>query len=392
MSAMYRLFLATSAVVVITIAALLNPIIGYTQEDRNNHTIGRKDDTDQLRRLALKILDTRHPPYSLHAEIANLAQLLDSCATVRSDPSKDISDGETHTKNGLALSPVMAAMCVQDFARTVVFIRGLHAAIQDSLNQSLGRPTRVLYAGCGPYAVLAVPSMTVFSPQEVKFTILDIHPPSVDSARSVVNTLGLAEYVTSYEVVDAMHYQVQRDETPDVTVMEIMNACLEKEPQVAITRHLLDQAPQTILVPESVRVDAYLVDPSKEFTFVEPQQTATNSDRDRIFLGMVFELSRETVKLWKSENNALLPAASIQIPDRLENRYSPMLFTKIQVYKDHRLKEYDSGLTIPRVFPYNGPIRGGDTLKFYYRLGSHPALICDSVEQFSRKRAEAEKE
>jgi predicted RNA methylase len=305
---------------------------------------------------------------------------LDCCATVRIDTPKDISDGETRTKSGLALSPVMAAMCVQDFARTVVFIRGLHAAVQDTRNQSLDRPTRVLYAGCGPYAVLAVPSMAVFSPQDVKFTILDIHPPSVDSARSVVDTLGLDEHVMSYEVIDAMHYQVQPDKTPDITVMEIMNACLEKEPQVAITRHLLDQAPQMILVPESVRVDAYLVDPSKEFTLVDPQSRLTNTDRDRIFLGTVFELSRETVKLWRSENNALLPAASIQIPDRLENRYSPMLFTNIQVYKDHRLKEHDSGLTMPRVFPYNGPIRRGDTLKFYYRLGSHPALICDSVE------------
>ena len=388
MNVMCRRFFATSVAAAIAIAVLLNPIIGNAQEGRKNHTIERKPDADRLRRLALKILDTRHPPYSLHAEVAKLAQLLDGCATVRIDPSKDISDGETRTKNGLALSPVMAAMCVQDFARTVVFIRGLHAAVQDSRNRSLGRPTRVLYVGCGPYAVLAVPLMAVFSPQDVRFTLLDIHPPSVDSTRSVVNTLGLSEYVTSYEVIDAMRYQVRRDETPDVTVMEIMNACLEKEPQVAITRHLLDQAPRTILVPESVRVDAYLVDVSKEFTVFDPQRTVTNSDRDRIFLGMVFELSRETVKLWRSESNTRLPAASIQIPDPLKNRYTPMFFTTIRVYKNHRLKEYDSGLTTPRILQSNSPLRGGDTIKFYYRLGSHPVLRCDSVEQYDRKSAE----
>jgi hypothetical protein len=170
MSAMYRLLFTTISVMVIATVTLLNPIIGYTQEDRNHHTIGRKDYTDQLRRLTLKILDPQHPPYSLHPEIAKLAQLLDCCATVRIDTPKDISDGETRTKSGLALSPVMAAMCVQDFARTVVFIRG-------------------------QYAVLAVPSMAVFSPQEVKFTILDIHPPSekirlwLDNAKSLPTKL-----------------------------------------------------------------------------------------------------------------------------------------------------------------------------------------------------------
>jgi predicted RNA methylase len=388
MGVMRRLIFVASVAVAIAIVVLLNPPMGNTQEGGKNHTIGKTPDTARLRQLALKILDTRHPPHSLRPEVTKLAQLLDSCATVKHDKSKDISDGETLTKNGLAISPVMAAMCVQDFARTVVFIRGLHSAIQDSRSRFLDRQTRVLYAGCGPYAILAVPSMAVFSPQDVRFTILDIHKPSVESAKSVVNTLGLAEYVASYEVIDAMHYQVRRDEKPDVTVMEIMNACLEKEPQVAVTRHLFDQAPRMIIVPESVRVDANLVDVSKEFTFVDPQRTVTDSDRDRIFLGMVFELSRETVKLWKSEGNARLPAASIKIPDPLEKRYSPMLFTTIRVYKEHRLKEYDSGLTVPRPFPRNGPIRGGDTLKFYYRLGSHPALMYDSVGQSGRKSME----
>jgi len=370
------------------IATLLNPMTGYTQEGRQDHTSERKPGPDQLRHLARKILDSHHPPYSLYAEVAELAQLLDSCATVRIDPSRDISDGETHTENGLALSPVMAAMCVQDFVRTVVFIRGLHTAIQTSRNRSLGRPTRVLYVGCGPYAVLAIPSMTVFPPQDVEFTLLDIHPPSIDSARSVVKTFGLTQYVRRYEITDAKRYQILRDEPPDVTVMEIMNACLEKEPQVAITRHLLRQAPQTILVPESIRIDAYLVDTSKEFTFVEPQQAGGRSKKDRIPLGRVFELSRETVKMWNSCGNTRLPAASVQIPDPLERHYTPMLFTTIQVFRNHYLKAYDSGLTTPRILPSPRPLQGGDILKFSYRLGSHPALRCDSIASTRQQRSD----
>jgi hypothetical protein len=361
----------------IALVCACHPMTASAPEDRECHTGVKQSDGERLKRLALKILDARYPPYSLKNEITDLTRLLDDCATVRFDPYQDISTGETRTENGLALSPVMAAMCVQDIARTVVFMRGLHAAIQDCRNRSLDRPTRVLYVGCGPYAVLALPSMAVFSPQEVRFTLLDIHAPSIDSARSVVNAFALGEYVASYEIMDAKRYHVPKGQSPDVTIMEIMNAGLEKEPQVAITRHLLSQVPNTVIVPESVRVDAYLVDVSKEFSFVDPRRTTDTTGRDRFFLGKIFELSRKTVTLWKNEGNARLPAASIKMPDPLEDRYTPMFFTTIQVYGTHCLKDYDSGLTIPRPMPINKPLRGADVVRFYYRLGSHPALICE---------------
>jgi hypothetical protein len=305
---------------------------------------------------------------------------------VRIDPSKELSEGETLTDNGLALSPAMAAMCAADSARTVVFIRGLHAAIQNDRNRSLGRPTRVLYAGCGPYATLAVPLMALFPPQELTFTVLDIHERSIESAKAVVNALGLEESVTSYEVVDALCYQVRPDQPPDIIVLEIMNACLEKEPQVAITRHLIDQAPQATLVPTLVRVDANLVDPAKEFS--HPPQRVPTPDRDRLRVGTVFELSAETVKQWKRESTTRLPVATLRLPNVFEERFSLMFFTTIQVYKEHRLREYDTGLTAGRIAPVDGRITGGDAVSFYYRLGHHPALVCDSVRHPGRTSEE----
>lgn len=333
------------------------------------------DDKECVRRLALEILDVRHPPHSLGPEVAELVRLLRSSAPFQIDPNRDIGTGETRSEHGLAVSPTMAAMCAEDLARTVVFLRGLHAAIQDLRQHSADRPTRVLYCGCGPYALLAVPLMAVASLDEVRFTLLDMHEQSVDSARSLISKLGYSDYVTSYEVTDGGRYQIQPDEPPNIIVMEIMNACLAKEPQVAITRHLLGQAPQARLVPESVRIEARLVDLSQEFNGIDQQQRT----RDRVPLGTVFELSAATVRAWSNLGNDRLPASSIEIPGTLEDRYQPMLFTLVQTYGDQCLSDYDSGLTIPRPIPFAGPLKGGGRIDFHYQLGPHPALVCDQA-------------
>ena len=70
--------------------------------------------------------------------------------------------------------------------------------------------------------------------------------------------------------------------------MELMNACLEKEPQVAITRHLLQQAPSAIIVPQSINIDANLIDAAQEFA---GNVSGQKKQRERIFLGKLFELS-----------------------------------------------------------------------------------------------------
>ena len=51
-----------------------------------------------------------------------------------------------------------------------------------------------------------------------------------------------------------------------------------------------------------------------------------------------------------------------------------MLFTNIKVYEGHVLKDYDSGLTCPRVLSIDAAIKPGDTLQFHYELGSRPRL------------------
>lgn len=276
--------------------------------------------------------------------------------------------------DGVALSPTLAAMCADDFVRTIEFIRGTHAAIQDVRLRYPDRPARVLYAGCGPYATLAVPLMAVFSPREVRFALVDVHAESIASARSIVDALEFADFVEECETADATVYRVRLERPPDVLLVEIMQACLEAEPQVAVSRHLLRQAPDAILIPEEVRVDLLLVDVSREFGSERPHPSGRDLRPDRIAAGSAFVVNRAAISSWESISGNRLPGSTLRIPDSVAGRHQPMLFTHIRVYRDHGLEEYDSGLTCPRLCSSPGAIQSGDTIQFRYELGVQPGL------------------
>jgi hypothetical protein len=143
---------------------------------------------------------------------------------------------------------------------------------------------------------------------------------------------------------------------------------------VAITRHLLQQAPEAILIPEEVRIDLAFVDLAREFSGDPQGRGLASVQRDRVFVGTVFVLNRETLRSWARQDGMRLPAATVRMPDPLEQRYQPLLFTTIRVYRDHVLEDYDSGLTCPRPPAIEGLFRPGDTIQFYYELGDRPRL------------------
>ena len=329
---------------------------------------------EQLRKATATVLDRNQSAHTLRPEVIEITTVLASSQAVWASSQQDISRGETQTSNGLALSPTMAAMCAEDYVRTIAFIRGIHAAIVDVRNRLPDRPARVLYAGCGPYATLAVPLMTLFSPAELTFTLLDIHPESIKSAKSIVDTLCLSDSVERFETVDAGSYRVNPDQAPDIILVEVMQACLESEPQVAITRHLLSQVPNAILIPEEVRVDLKWVDPAKEFELDGLSPEGKPLQRDRIAAGPVFVVNRESVNLWKHISGNRLPGLAVRIAESEGQRYQPMLFTKICTYQKHILQDYDSALTCPKTLSTEKTIKAGDTIQFHYELGAHPRL------------------
>ena len=328
----------------------------------------------ELQRITERLLNPASPAHSLRPEVLQLSKILTSASSNPTALAENGSSGETQTPNGLAISPGFAARCADDFVRTIEFVRGTHEAIGEVRKLIPNRPARILYVGCGPLATLAVPLMTAFTPAAATFTLIDLHADSIESAKCVVTTLGLAASVVDFVCGDAMSYCLSTAEAPDLLLLETMQACLEREPQVAIARHLLKQSPEAILLPQEVRIDLNFVDLSREFDWSNQPPPADLSRRDRLQAGAVFVLNRYTIKSWEDHRGAELPAAVVTIPDQLETRYEPLLFTTIRVYGDHVLKDYDSGLTYPRRPTIVGTMRPGDSIQFHYELGSRPGL------------------
>ena len=329
----------------------------------------------RLEQLASRLLDDAVPAADLGDDVAELGRLLD---TVRSEHDSGVSNPHaagTLTDNGLALSPTLAAGCIEGRVRTVAFARGLHAAISRIHVWHPNRPARVLYAGCGPFALLAIPSMAVFSPIEATFTMIDLHDASIRSAAAVIRRLGLSTSVSGLINAEATRYEIDPKAPPDIILIETMQAGLEKEPQVAITRHLLAQAPEALLVPEAVNIDLVFADTSGLVGGRDIFSAPDLESSSRIRAGTVMRLDRRSVVGWQGIVGPKLPAATLRVPDDVRQRHQPMLFTSIDVFGRHRLGEAVDGLTAPRLLSADKAFRAGDQLVFQYRLGKHPRLV-----------------
>lgn len=334
-------------------------------------------DLNELKRLAQAIVDPNKTVRDLISEAMALRDFFERKTNFQFDPSVNIASGETRLDSGLAVSPTIAAMCLRELARSVGFIRGVYQAIGDALQAD--RPVRVLYAGCGPYALLALPSMALMSPDRVRFTLLDIHQEALDRALALIDSFGFRAYLDDTLCADATRYRIPPDRQPDIILSETMAVCLHNEPQVTIARHLLSQAPKARMVPQSVSVEVCLLNPSKEFVFMPADHTGPvpEPDRDRIYLGKVFELDATNIRAWENIQGDSLPAGWVTLPSELEKRYLPYLLTKIAVYGDNCLQDYDSSLTMPRCLR-DAPA-AGETWQFRYDLGSHPELVYEVV-------------
>jgi hypothetical protein len=334
---------------------------------------------DELRALTSRIIDRDRTLEEVVPEAHALRDLFEGLTAFRPDWQNDSPATGTRLDCGLAVSPTHAALCLREWRRTSAFLRGLAQAIEEARQPA--RPVRVLYAGCGPYALLALPLMTVFSRGEAVFTLLECHREVLDRALALIDGFGLSDRVTRAHCVDATRFQVPPEEVPDVIVSEVMAVALHNEPQVGVTRHLLRQAPQARMVPAAVKVALCALDPAREHRLLEAGETGPISPpaRDRIELGGLFELDRAQVAAWGAHQGDHLPACRARLPESLAARYRLHLLTHITVYGETSLGDYDCSLTMPRRLRGAEALRGGETLQFRYRLGPHPELEYEVV-------------
>jgi len=143
-------------------------------------------------------------------------------------------------------------------------------------------------------------------------------------------------------------------------------------------KNLSNQAPDAVYIPEEVSIDLMFVDPSLEFDLDRHLHYRDTRESDRVPVSTVFVLNRDVAKSWANSCTNRLTASLVRIPGLLEDRFQPMLFTRIRTYKKHVIQEYASGLTHPRRPHIEGVLTPGCTIQFYYELGRHPRL-CGEV-------------
>jgi hypothetical protein len=274
-------------------------------------------------------------------------------------------------------------------------LRGTFTALLEAQKRFSQRPIEILYAGCGPFAALVVPLTTQFSAADIRFTLLDIHHRSLDSAQQLFRALDLETFVRHYIQGDATSYIHNSNGPLHMVITETMQRALVKEPQVAITLNLVPQlCPGGILIPEKISIDACLFDLKKEFLVpsysddAAPSSESLDSHRIRIELGRVFEIGVDNAQhlaTMRSKDAAStdgrFPAVVLDVPREAEKDLHIMLRTEITVFGSAMLREYDSGLTHPAILHELGSIGNGSRIEFQYILGNDSRFTCRWVER-----------
>ena len=245
----------------------------------------------------------------------------------------DLNDEDIILPSGKAISPSMAARCLSDFKRTTKFIRGINEAIKQKLNEKF-QPVQILYAGCGPYATLITPLLTLYNKHELCVDLLDINEISLSSAHSVISGLKLNNRIGEFFLYDACQFKFEKDY--HIIISETMQAALNSEPQVAIMQNFYRQMnPDTIFIPEEIIVEAKL-----NTVGIWNDEKLRIDDEVRIDVGEVLKVNKHTINdvLKKNELHLFNPTG-----DLMELK----LYTAIKIFKNEFLTEGDSGLNFP---------------------------------------------
>jgi hypothetical protein len=203
----------------------------------------------RLKEAAIKLLNCENLIGLMHEAVHEMYSIYLDYTTIS---ITDQNDDYIMLPSGKAISPASAAHCLLEMVRTTKFIRGINKAINDKL-QSVSQ-VRILYAGCGPYAALVTPLLTLFSSNEVIVDLLDINEKSLMSVKGILSGLALESFADQYFLEDAATFKINREY--DMVISETLNSALRNEPFVAIYQNMLTQiGNECLFIPQQVVVD-----------------------------------------------------------------------------------------------------------------------------------------
>lgn len=265
-------------------------------------------------------------------------------------------------KTGQALSLNHAAECLLDYKRTTNFLRGFVKAIKDKQKEYPKETIHIFYAGCGPFAPFITMIAPLFSSVEVQFSLLEINPKSLETAKTLIQKLGLTDYIREYYLADAITFKIPNPEQYHILFSETLDALLHRECYVPILWNLLPQLNKEItVIPENVLVKLNFKVDDKE-----------------TFGATVFD-TRKVLASTKKRNSLpeQFPSTFVSLKNA-DQYYSIVLDTEVKVYKDFTLTRSESSLTLALEIPIHKPIIDKG-VEFTYYLKPQPSL------QFSMK-------
>ena len=284
-----------------------------------------------------------------------------------------------HTANGKAISPNEAALCAKEFMRTRQFIRGIYEAIKKAQSSFPNERINILYAGTGPFATLMLPMTSLFSSEEVSFTLMEINGESVAHLSQIIECFNLHDYIDSIIQADASTYQLNTRGVHHILLTETMQQALKKEPQIPITLNLLPQIHSDgLLIPENISVSVALIDHNRNYERMLGESEAVN---DYLFdLGCILDFNKETAmtilrEVQSSNNRTYFSCNTIHVPTDIEPRYlrSMNLMTEIRIFNNVMLKNYECSLNLPRVVTRDSNLISSlETISFEYVLTDTP--------------------
>lgn len=287
---------------------------------------------------------------------------------------------EVITTNGIAISSFDAAICLDEHIRTARFLKGVSSAIKELQIRFPGQKITILYAGCGPYAPLLLPLLSVLDPDNIEAILLDINSESIDSVNNILSVLEPHNYKIQTLQADAITYKKPESWPMHLLISETMFEALTREPQVAITMNLVPQLISNgILIPEEINIDlAYTFFAKEPFLKSETNETVSPECfnlpeyQHRKIVDQLFSLNKELNFLNELEDDPhVFESKDFDIP-KDELRPDICIFTRLKIFGDIELDHAQSNITNPHCIISIHPIIDSSSIRLIYHFKGTP--------------------
>ncbi|MGJ8743238.1 phytanoyl-CoA dioxygenase [Polaribacter sp.] len=259
---------------------------------------------------------------------------------------------------GKALGLNFAAQCLIDYKRTIKFLKAIVSAILEKQKKQPHKTIQIFYAGCGPYATLLTLVAPYFKAKEVQFTLLEINKNSVISAKKLLISLEMSNYINEFYTADAITFNVPEAKKFDILISETLDALLYRECYVPILINLLPQFNEDIIViPENVLLN---------MSFISNNKDEINQKNHQ--LGCILN-AREAILLHSNSEHipAQLHELKINFSTLNMNLYDAFIIdTTIHIYKDIWLTRNESSLTVAHQFLLKKPFHQSAVVFTYF--------------------------